>query len=153
MKIARVETTAHWVDWCNWLFVKITTDDGLVGWGEASLHGALRSVVAAVEELGEHLIGPGPRRSRAALEPPVQRLALARRGGVLHRDERAGSGAVGYRGQAVMSLGVAAMIGEYRVQWNELMAAALIATLPVVGLYAFLDRHLVSGLTAGAVKG
>ena len=52
-----------------------------------------------------------------------------------------------------MSLGVAAMIGEYRVQWNELMAAALIATLPVVGLYAFLDRHLVSGLTAGTVKG
>ena len=56
-------------------------------------------------------------------------------------------------GHAVMSLGVASMIGEYRVQWNELMAAALIATMPVVGLYAFLDRHLVSGLTAGAVKG
>ena len=73
MKIARVETTAHWVDWCNWLFVKITTDDGLVGWGEASLHGALRSVVAAVEELGEHLIGqapPGPSGTGAACTTP-----------------------------------------------------------------------------------
>lgn len=54
---------------------------------------------------------------------------------------------------AVLSVGVASMIGEYRVQWNELMAAALIATLPVLGLYAVLDRHLASGLTAGAVKG
>lgn len=53
----------------------------------------------------------------------------------------------------VMSVGVATMIGEYRVQWNELMAAALIATLPVLGLCALLDRHLASGLTAGAVKG
>lgn len=53
----------------------------------------------------------------------------------------------------VLSVGVATMIGEYRVQWNELMAAALVATLPVLGLYALLDRHLASGLTAGAVKG
>jgi ABC-type glycerol-3-phosphate transport system permease component len=45
----------------------------------------------------------------------------------------------------VLSVGVATMIGEYRVQWNELMA--------VMVLYSFLDRHLVSGLTAGAVKG
>ncbi len=53
----------------------------------------------------------------------------------------------------VLSVGVATMIGEYRVQWNELMAAALLATAPVLGLYALLDRHLASGLTAGAVKG
>ncbi len=60
MRIIKIETSAHWVDWCNWLFVKIVTDEGLVGWGEASLHGALRSVVAAIEELGEHLIGQDP---------------------------------------------------------------------------------------------
>jgi len=53
----------------------------------------------------------------------------------------------------VLSVGVATMIGEYRVQWNELMAAAVIAALPVMLLYSLLDRHLVSGLTAGAVKG
>ena len=53
----------------------------------------------------------------------------------------------------VLSVGVATMIGEYRVQWNELMAASVIAALPVMILYALLDRHLVSGLTAGAVKG
>jgi ABC-type glycerol-3-phosphate transport system permease component len=53
----------------------------------------------------------------------------------------------------VLSVGIANMVGEYRVQWNELMAAALIAALPVMALYALLERHLVRAITAGAVKG
>ncbi|MDQ6620528.1 MAG: carbohydrate ABC transporter permease [Pseudomonadota bacterium] len=53
----------------------------------------------------------------------------------------------------VLSVGIANMVGEYRVQWNELMAAALIAAAPVMVLYALLERHLVSAITAGAVKG
>jgi multiple sugar transport system permease protein len=53
----------------------------------------------------------------------------------------------------VLSVGIANMVGEYRVQWNELMAASVIAALPVIVLFAFLERHLVSAITAGAVKG
>ncbi len=53
----------------------------------------------------------------------------------------------------VLSVGIANMVGEYRVQWNELMAAAVVAALPVMVLYAFLERHLVDAITAGAVKG
>ena len=53
----------------------------------------------------------------------------------------------------VLSVGVANMVGEYRVQWNELMAGAVIAAAPVMVLYALLERHLVSAITAGAVKG
>jgi multiple sugar transport system permease protein len=53
----------------------------------------------------------------------------------------------------VLSVGIANMVGEYRVQWNELMAAAVIAALPVVVLYSLLERHLVNAITAGAVKG
>lgn len=52
----------------------------------------------------------------------------------------------------VISVGVANLVGEYRVQWNELMAAAVIAALPVMILYSFLNRHLVSAITAGAIK-
>ena len=53
----------------------------------------------------------------------------------------------------VLSVGIANLVGEYRVQWNELMAASVIAALPVMVLYAFLKRHLVGAITAGAVKG
>jgi galactonate dehydratase len=42
------------------MFVRIETDDGLVGWGEASLHGALESVETAIREFSPHLIGEDP---------------------------------------------------------------------------------------------
>lgn len=60
MKIAKIETFKGWVDWSNWLFVKVSTDDGLVGWGEASLHGAIESVEKAIHEFAPHLIDRDP---------------------------------------------------------------------------------------------
>lgn len=46
----------------RWLFLKIETDDGVVGWGEPVLEGRAASVAAAVEELSDYLIGQDPRR-------------------------------------------------------------------------------------------
>ncbi|WP_108660338.1 mandelate racemase/muconate lactonizing enzyme family protein [Acuticoccus kandeliae] len=60
MKVTKIETFKHWVDWCNWMFVRVSTDEGLVGWGEGSLHGALESVETAIAELAPHLIGQDP---------------------------------------------------------------------------------------------
>jgi galactonate dehydratase len=60
VRITKVETFKHWVDWCNWLIVRISTDEGLVGWGEASLHGAIGSVETAIHEYADHLIGHDP---------------------------------------------------------------------------------------------
>lgn len=40
--------------------VKVTTDNGLVGWGETTLEGKPKSTVAAVEELAEYLVGKDP---------------------------------------------------------------------------------------------
>jgi galactonate dehydratase len=60
MKITKVETFRHWVDWCNWLVVRITTDEGIVGWGEGSLHGAMDGVEATIQEMGRGLIGQDP---------------------------------------------------------------------------------------------
>jgi multiple sugar transport system permease protein len=37
--------------------------------------------------------------------------------------------------------------------WGQLMAASVITTLPVVGLYMFIQRWMVEGLAAGSVKG
>ncbi|HVO90421.1 MAG TPA: enolase C-terminal domain-like protein, partial [Casimicrobiaceae bacterium] len=60
MKVTRVETFKYWVHWCNWLFVRIDTDEGLCGWGEGSLHGPLESVETAIHEFAPHLIGHDP---------------------------------------------------------------------------------------------
>jgi galactonate dehydratase len=44
----------------RWLFLKITTDDGLVGWGEPILEGRADTVRTAVEEMSGYLIGKDP---------------------------------------------------------------------------------------------
>ncbi|GAA3639345.1 galactonate dehydratase [Microbacterium awajiense] len=54
MKIARIET---FLVPPRWLFVRVETDDGLVGWGEPVVEGRARTVRAAVEELSEPLVG------------------------------------------------------------------------------------------------
>ena len=42
--------------------VKITTDDGLVGWGETTLEGKSQEHLAAVDELADYLVGKDPLR-------------------------------------------------------------------------------------------
>ena len=37
--------------------------------------------------------------------------------------------------------------------WGQLMAAALLASIPVALLYSFFVEYFVAGMTAGAVKG
>jgi galactonate dehydratase len=46
----------------RWLFLKISTDEGIVGWGEPIIEGRANTVKAAVEELSEYLIGKDPLR-------------------------------------------------------------------------------------------
>jgi len=42
--------------------------------------------------------------------------------------------------------------GRYQVEWDHVMAATLVASVPVAVIFALLQRSLVSGLTVGAVK-
>lgn len=42
--------------------------------------------------------------------------------------------------------------GRYTVEWHHVMAATLLATLPVAILFTWLQRYLVRGLALGAVK-
>lgn len=46
----------------RWLFLKIETDEGLVGWGEPVIEGKADTVKAAVEEMKDYLIGKDPMR-------------------------------------------------------------------------------------------
>ena len=52
-----------------------------------------------------------------------------------------------------LPIGLQAFIGQYSTDWNLLMAGAVVTTVPVVVLFVLLQRYLVAGLTAGAVKG
>ena len=53
----------------------------------------------------------------------------------------------------LLSVGLYTYISNYGIQWGQLMAATLIALAPVVVAFFLLQRHLVEGLMAGAVKG
>jgi galactonate dehydratase len=46
----------------RWMFLKIETDEGIVGWGEPVVEGRARTVEAAVHGLSDYLIGQDPRR-------------------------------------------------------------------------------------------
>ena len=58
MKITKLTTFLVPPRWC---FLKIETDEGIVGWGEPVLEGRAETVAAAVQELGDYLIGKDPR--------------------------------------------------------------------------------------------
>ena len=49
-------------------------------------------------------------------------------------------------------VGISMFMGEYQTQWNELMAASLLASVPIVLLFLLVDKHLIGGLTAGSVR-
>jgi multiple sugar transport system permease protein len=49
-------------------------------------------------------------------------------------------------------VGIGQLIGQYKILWNDMMAASLYAVIPLVVLFVFLQRYLISGMTAGAVK-
>jgi multiple sugar transport system permease protein len=51
-----------------------------------------------------------------------------------------------------LPVGLQSFVGEYQVEWANLMAAGAISLVPVVILFILLEPFLVSGLTSGGVK-
>ena len=52
-----------------------------------------------------------------------------------------------------LPIGMAGRVGEYRIEWAEISSIAIVAGLPLI-IFAFvLQRHLVRGLSFGAVRG
>jgi galactonate dehydratase len=79
MKIARID---QFFPRRRMRLVRITTDTGLVGWGETTLEGKPKSTVAAVEELADYLIGKDPLRIEHHWQQ-IYRSAFFRGGNVL----------------------------------------------------------------------
>ncbi|QOJ36303.1 MAG: carbohydrate ABC transporter permease [Nitrospira sp.] len=55
--------------------------------------------------------------------------------------------------QQTLPVGIALFQGEFTMPWGELAAASVIATLPLIAVVLMCQRWIVSGLSAGAVKG
>ena len=51
-----------------------------------------------------------------------------------------------------LTTGIYGFVGRYDIQWQYLMAASILSIVPVFLLFLLVQRRLVSGLTAGAVK-
>ena len=51
------------------------------------------------------------------------------------------------------TLGLQRFQGQYQTQWADLSAAAILISVPVVALFLYTSKYLVSGLTLGSVKG
>ncbi len=66
MRIAKIEDLHCDAGWRTWSFLKITTDDGVVGWSEYNESYGSRGLTAVIRKLGERLIGLDAR--------PVERL-------------------------------------------------------------------------------
>ncbi|MBI4064565.1 MAG: carbohydrate ABC transporter permease [Elusimicrobia bacterium] len=52
-----------------------------------------------------------------------------------------------------LPVGIAGFVTQYKVMWGEMAAAGLVAAVPVVVFSLLAGRHMVKGLTMGAVKG
>jgi multiple sugar transport system permease protein len=51
-----------------------------------------------------------------------------------------------------LTVGIYAFFGKYDIQWQYLFATSIVATIPVIILFLSIEKHLISGLTAGGVK-
>jgi multiple sugar transport system permease protein len=52
-----------------------------------------------------------------------------------------------------VTAGLAALQGQYVMDWTVITAGALLATVPTVLVFIFLQRYFIEGLTLGATKG
>jgi multiple sugar transport system permease protein len=51
-----------------------------------------------------------------------------------------------------LTVAINSYIGQYSVDWGHLFAGSVIATIPVIILFAVIEGRVVSGLTAGSIK-
>jgi multiple sugar transport system permease protein len=49
-------------------------------------------------------------------------------------------------------VGIATFTGQYGSEWNLILAASLLATLPIVALFAFFQRYIVESVKMAGLK-
>jgi L-alanine-DL-glutamate epimerase-like enolase superfamily enzyme len=62
VKVAQLETLYCDAGWRPWIFLKATTEDGMIGWAEITdSHGSPRGLAGIVEDLAPYVVGQDPR--------------------------------------------------------------------------------------------
>ena len=61
MKVTDIESFIVSGGWRPWIFVKVSTDEGITGWGECSDGRSPRGVCGTIEDLKTHVVGKDPR--------------------------------------------------------------------------------------------
>jgi multiple sugar transport system permease protein len=56
-------------------------------------------------------------------------------------------------GNKTFPVGMRSFIGAYYIEWGGLAAAVMIGIIPTVVIFAAMSKFMISGLTAGIVKG
>jgi multiple sugar transport system permease protein len=57
------------------------------------------------------------------------------------------------KARQTLPVGIALFQGQYTMPWGEIAAASTVATLPLVIMVLLFQKRIVSGLSAGAIKG
>lgn len=83
MRITEIETLPVGAGWKNWCFVRVHTDEGLIGLGEGTLNGFARTIEAAVHELAHLVVGEDPRDVRRLSKRLIDRVSND--GGHIHK--------------------------------------------------------------------
>jgi multiple sugar transport system permease protein len=50
-------------------------------------------------------------------------------------------------------VGISSFVGQYKTNWPPLMAASILAIIPIFAIYVFFQRYFIAGVTAAGVKG
>ena len=50
-------------------------------------------------------------------------------------------------------VGISSFVGQYKTNWPPLMAASILAILPIFAIYVFFQRYFIAGVTSAGVKG
>ena len=88
------------------IFVKIETDAGVVGWGEATLEGKAESAIQAVKDMSYAIIGQDPMQGGASLAVDVHPRLLSRGTGTRFRHLWHRSSSLGYPRQSSRQTGL-----------------------------------------------
>jgi ABC-type glycerol-3-phosphate transport system permease component len=120
------------------------------------LTGYLRELPREVEEAAR-LDGAGPLRTLVEVVVPMALPALAATGILTfvycwNEFLFALSFTLGPERQT-LPVAIALFRGQYQIPWGQVLAASVLATLPVAVLVLAFERRIVRGLTTGAVKG